>query len=103
MSQCSNCYFYDSGLNYNHCSYFDMECYFEPYECEVFSHNGIISASMLNKIYKDTNGAFGEHITCESCKHYIGGGDWNLCCDLKYDLCYKDTYACNRYEKDEKS
>ena len=35
---------------------------------------------------------------CGSCKHYIGGGDWNLCCDRKYDLCYRDTVACNQYE-----
>lgn len=39
-----------------------------------------------------------EH-TCETCKHFIGGGDWNLCCDLMYDLCYKDTPACEKYEE----
>ncbi len=37
--------------------------------------------------------------TCSSCEHYIGGGDWNLCCDLKYDLCYKHTPACENYER----
>ena len=36
--------------------------------------------------------------TCGSCRHYIGGGDWNLCCDLKYGLCYLDTIACDKYE-----
>lgn len=36
--------------------------------------------------------------TCGSCRHYIGGGDWNLCCELQYDLCYKDTVACNNYD-----
>jgi len=36
--------------------------------------------------------------TCVSCKHFIGGGDWNLCCDLKYDLCYEHTLACQKYE-----
>lgn len=35
--------------------------------------------------------------TCGSCKHYIGGGDWNLCCDLKYDLCYRFSEACENY------
>lgn len=42
--------------------------------------------------------------TCGSCKHYIGGGDWNLCCDLEHPeapcgfLCYKYTEACEKYE-----
>lgn len=35
--------------------------------------------------------------TCGSCKHYIGGGDWSLCCDLKYDLCYRFDEACENY------
>ena len=35
---------------------------------------------------------------CATCKHFIGAGDWNLCCDLKYDLCYKHTPACENYE-----
>ena len=38
---------------------------------------------------------------CGNCKHYIGGGDWNLCCDLQYDLCYVDTKACDKYERSE--
>ena len=36
--------------------------------------------------------------TCGTCKHFIGGGDWNLCCDLQYDLCYRHTPACEKYE-----
>ena len=42
--------------------------------------------------------------TCGTCKHYLGGGDWNLCCDLKHEdypcgfLCYKYTPACDKYE-----
>lgn len=36
--------------------------------------------------------------TCATCKHFIGAGDWNLCCDLKYDLCYEHTLACDKYE-----
>ena len=40
---------------------------------------------------------------CGSCEHFIGGGDWNLCCDLPHEdypcgfLCYKDTVACDQY------
>ena len=36
--------------------------------------------------------------TCGSCRHYIGGGDWNLCCDLMYWLCYRESEACEKYE-----
>ena len=41
--------------------------------------------------------------TCGQCSHYLGGGDWNLCCDLKHEgypcgfLCYKYTPACDKY------
>lgn len=41
--------------------------------------------------------------TCENCKHFLGGGDWNLCCDLPHPdypcgfLCYGDTPACKDY------
>ena len=41
--------------------------------------------------------------TCGSCRHYIGGGDWNLCCDLMYDLCYRHTKACDKYEFSEET
>lgn len=40
---------------------------------------------------------------CGTCKHFIGGGDWNLCCDLPHldypcgFLCYEDTVACKDY------
>ena len=30
---------------------------------------------------------------CGTCKHFIGGGDWNLCCTVMYDLCYRFTHA----------
>ncbi len=39
-----------------------------------------------------------EERVCGTCGHYIGGGDWNLCCDMKYDLCYQSTPACENYE-----
>ena len=35
---------------------------------------------------------------CGECKHFIGGGDWNLCCDLKYDLTYETSKACDLFE-----
>ena len=38
---------------------------------------------------------------CGNCKHFIGGGDWNLCCDLQYDLCYDWTPACDQYSYSE--
>lgn len=40
-----------------------------------------------------------EKDTCATCSHFIGGGDWNLCCDLKYDLCYSCTPKCNNYKE----
>ena len=41
--------------------------------------------------------------TCASCAHFIGAGDWNLCCELPHPaypygfLCYEDTKACKDY------
>ena len=37
-----------------------------------------------------------EHI-CNNCKYFIGKGDFGLCCELKYELCYEyDT--CNQWK-----
>lgn len=36
---------------------------------------------------------------CIECKHFIGAGDFNLCCDLKYNLCYEDTESCELFEQ----
>ena len=36
--------------------------------------------------------------TCRDCMHFVGAGDWNLCCGLKPGLCYRDTPACNLFE-----
>jgi hypothetical protein len=51
--------------------------------------------------------------TCGECKHFIGCGDWNLCCDITHPtpkekeegktfyfghLCYEDTPACDCWE-----
>jgi len=41
---------------------------------------------------------------CISCKHFLGMGDWNLCCDLPHEgnpcgfLCYAHTPTCEKYE-----
>ena len=43
--------------------------------------------------------------TCKTCKNFIGGGDWNLCCKNPPKdkvswcgfLCYTDTEACENY------
>ena len=40
---------------------------------------------------------------CGTCRHFIGGGDWYLCCDLRYDLCYEDYEACGLYEYSEEA
>lgn len=49
---------------------------------------------------------------CGTCRHYMGCGDWNLCCDICHPtkaerekgltfifghLCYEDTPACDEY------
>lgn len=51
---------------------------------------------------------------CGNCAHYLGGGDWNLCCEIKHPtalekamgavylfghLCYEDTLACDMFEE----
>ena len=36
---------------------------------------------------------------CYQCQHYLGGGDWNLCCKIKYDLCYRNTNACKDFKE----
>ena len=36
---------------------------------------------------------------CYQCRHFLGGGDWGLCCDLQYGLCYKETNACEKFEE----
>lgn len=49
---------------------------------------------------------------CGNCAHYMGGGDWNLCCAIQHPtpsekaagvtypvghLCYEDTPACDAF------
>ena len=55
--------------------------------------------------------------TCKQCEHFIGGGDWNLCCDIEHPtmkekeqgftflfghLCYEDTKACDMFKEKER-
>ena len=45
--------------------------------------------------------------TCKDCDHFIGWGDWNLCCTEHHEgypfgfLCYEDTPACEKFEDKE--
>ena len=45
--------------------------------------------------------------TCSQCRHFIGAGDWDLCCRLPHPeylfgfLCYEDTKACDMFEEKE--
>ena len=51
---------------------------------------------------------------CGNCAHYLGGGDWNLCCAIQHPtpeeqakgavylfghLCYEDTPACDMFKE----
>lgn len=44
--------------------------------------------------------------TCKSCTHFLGGGDWSLCCSNPPEdqvgwcgfLCYEDTPACENFK-----
>ena len=45
--------------------------------------------------------------TCKACIHFIGAGDWDLCCTQSHEgypfgfLCYEDTPACKKFVKKE--
>jgi len=36
---------------------------------------------------------------CGQCTHFIGFGDWSLCCDLMHDLTYENNDACPKFEQ----
>lgn len=36
-------------------------------------------------------------LKCGQCKHFRGWGDWGLCCELKWGLCYEETEACELF------
>ena len=55
---------------------------------------------------------------CKDCGHFIGCGDWNLCCEIEHPtpeekkrgktypfgyLCYEDTEACDVFEPKEET
>lgn len=35
---------------------------------------------------------------CGLCKHFLGMGDYNLCCDKQYDLTYTFSKPCDMFE-----
>lgn len=54
---------------------------------------------------------------CGNCNHFVGGGDWNLCCNVLHPtkkekeegktypfghLCYEDTPPCDMWEESKK-
>ena len=41
----------------------------------------------------------GNEKVCAKCIHFLGMGDWNLCCDRMYGLCYEDTKACDDFDE----
>lgn len=56
----------------------------------------------------------GDERVCAECSHFLGMGDWNLCCDISHPtqkekedgklfemghLCYKNTEACDAFEE----
>lgn len=42
--------------------------------------------------------------TCGMCSHFMGGGDFNLCCDLEHKdypngfLCYETSPSCEMFD-----
>lgn len=47
------------------------------------------------------------HKTCKDCAHFLGMGDWDLCCTEHHEgyplgfLCYEDTPACEKFDEKE--
>ncbi len=45
--------------------------------------------------------------TCQDCAHFVGCGDWDLCCTESHEgypfgfLCYEDTPACEKFDAKE--
>ena len=64
----------------------------------ILGYGGSCTIAQLKDAMKDKH--------CKTCKHFIGGGDWDLCCDLPHPdypcgfLCYEDDEACEQYEED---
>lgn len=78
-------------------------------EIFVINTNGYIGESTKSEIeYANKTGKKVNYmVTCNTCSHFLGLGDWNLCCELEHEecpcgfLCYGDTPACDRYDKKE--
>lgn len=62
MNKCFKCYFYKSGYMSNSCSYFQMENFYPQDDCDAFSEDGNLLPETEDKIFKETNGVFGEPI-----------------------------------------
>ena len=59
MSICGNCAFYKSGRESNRCEYFKTECFHVQDECDAFSADGNLPRETEEKIFLESNGAFG--------------------------------------------
>ena len=74
----------------------------------VINKGGYIGESTKSEIQyaKEHNKEIIYYCTCSSCNHFLGGGDWSLCCDLPHPeypwgfLCYEDTPACQQWSND---
>ena len=69
----------------------------------VSDKNGVLHTLSANEVtHEITPDANDDDTTgniCGHCKHYIGFGDFDLCCAVKARrLVYADTSACNRFE-----
>jgi len=68
---------------------------------KVLSLQGGYEHSPDNVICKDCATLLnGPDMVCGKCRHYIGGGDFSLCCDISSGLVYVDTKACDQYDEE---
>ena len=68
------------------------------------AHHHLIESMVRDRIrrlvYDGTGDCFKS--SCGECKHYMGYGDWDLCCRLqKRRLCYENTESCEALEERE--
>lgn len=61
----------------------------ERYETATMMDGNLLRAreAIKNPVYK-----------CGTCQHFIGGGDWGLCCTKDYYLHYEYSDSCDKYE-----
>ena len=60
MAKCDDCFFYETSYMWNGCAYFESECFYPPIECRAYSVDGNLSQEQEQKIYEETDGAFGK-------------------------------------------